>query len=299
MKQKLFTQCGLLRLTDGGKSRLFKVRNNYDVTSFELEPLAFLPEPQTVIEVYPQANLIMTQDTLFTLDGKIVLHNDRDKISVIPINSLETNKWMILQDSMHDNDTRYRLTFWDGATEYDYIWGRYLLKSDKYFATYTSGDRRWCVYAYDGKLILDVENESADMKICGDFFIAQSIGNHSSYSLKQLSTGKAEKRRVFKQQQLIMCSTNQDFAIGANLQGIAQTYYQGIYREYGKVEMIELYDKAGLFTVKRNGKYFLYHYNGEVFATNICPCGADYVAYDETNNTVLIGVNGVFRLITV
>ncbi|MBR6355576.1 MAG: hypothetical protein IKR92_01860 [Alphaproteobacteria bacterium] len=298
MTQKLFTKCGLLQLTDGNKSRLFKVPENVSVKSsefaepFEIEVLPFLPEPQAILEVYPDANLIVTQDSIMTLDGQIIMQNEKDKISVIPIK--DSAEWIILQDSMHDNDTRFRLTFWDGKAQRDYIWGRYLLQSAKYLALFTSCDHRWSVYTRDGMLVLETITTSEEMRIHGDFLVVEGIGTHSAYALKP--DAETAGLCVFTNQQLILCSNEQNFAICANLQGMVSSYYDGFRRFHGQAEMIELYDRAGLYALKRGGRFFLYRFNGERFADNMYPCGADSVAYNQEENTLLIGVNGLFRL---
>ena len=298
MEQKLFKECGLLQLTDGNKSRLFRVPKNLLVEplelaeSFEIEMLPFLPEPQTVLNVYPDANLIVTQDSIMTLDGQIIMQNEKDKISVIPIKN--DTEWIILQDSMHDNDTRFRLTFWDGKAQRDYIWGRYLLQSEKYLALFTSCDRRWSVYTIEGTLVLETTTATEEVRIHGDFLVAEGIGIHSAYTLKPNS--ETAGVCVFTNQQLILCSNTQNFAICANLQGLVSSYYNGFHRVHGKAEMIELYDRAGLYSLKRDGRFFLYRFNGEHYAANIYPCGADSVAYNQEENTLLIGVNGLFRL---
>lgn len=292
MKQKLFKECGILQLTDGNKSYLYKVPENAATEPFEINPLPFLSE-SSALEVYPDANLIVTQSALITLDGKTILSNRRDKISVVPVN----NEWMIIQDSLQDNDSRFQIMFWDGTKERDYIWGRYLVRGKKYLAVYTSGDRRWIVYDYKGDMFLDVGGEMADMEICGDFFITKSIGNCSAYTLCKQKTTLAQDHCVFKQKLLILCSEHENFAISANLQGMVQTYFNGEFSDYGKAEMIDLYDRADLFVLKRGGKFYLYRFNGDSFAENICPCGADLTAFDEQNNSLLIGANGSFRLI--
>ena len=291
MKQKLFKKCGLFKLTDGGKSRLLKVRSISENT-FETEPISDLSEPQTILDVYPDANLIVTQDKLLTLDGKVVLQHNKAKLSIEPVG----NKWMITQDSLQDNDVRYSISFWDGSKDYDFIFGRYLLKADKYFAVYTSGDRCWLFYQYDGNLVLVLYNTESDMKIYGDFLMAVGIGTHSLYSLLPQCDAHAKEHCIFRQKSLILCSSHTDFALSANLQGIIQTYYCGKFSEFGQAQMVELYDFPELFCIKRDGKYFLYQFNGAEFAEDICPNGADSVSYDKEDKTLLIEVNGVFHI---
>ena len=206
---------------------------------------------------------------------------------------------MIVQDSGQSNDTRYRLTFWDGRAEHGYFWGRYLISGDKYFAVYTRGDKRWCAHNYEGELVLEVDHEETKMDICGNFLTAHAIGNHSLYSLCQQKSHHAADHRIFDHQQLIFCSAYDDFALCANMQSMVQTYYRGNYHSYGLVETIDFYDSARLFALKRNGKFAIYRFNGEPFAPNLYPSGADFVAYNETDNTLLIGTNGVFRFMRV
>lgn len=293
MKQTLFKKAGLLLIEDEGRFMLYGVPKDVDAKQpFEMHALPFLAEPQMVLEVYPEANLIVTQDKVLTLDGSLVLEHEKDVISV----ELVSDKWLIVQDSKQNNDARYRLMFWDKQSEHNYIWGRYLLRSEKYFAVYTSCDMLWCVYTYEGTCVLKIDHEDADFLLEGDFLVSSTVGNHSVYSLLSKKGIKASDCIVFSQQPLVLISRYYNFGVCANMRGEVIAYYCGEYRDYGKVEKITLYDRAGLLCLKINGRFFLYRFNGEKFAENVCPYGADAIAYNEDDNTLLINTNGILHL---
>ena len=293
-EQQLFKGIGLLRITEGSKFRLLKIPKVTNGDSFEVAPFPFLPDPQTSLDVYPEAGLIVTQDTLMTIDGKIILNHENAHFEV----ELVSDKWMIIEDMKLDNDIRYRITFWDGEKESGYICGRKILRSEKYFAVYTAHDSVWRVYTYDRRKVLELEHTEKDMHLKGDFFLFEGVGHYVAYTLASKESS-AEEKCVFNHQQLILCSIYMEFALCSDIRGNIRTYHQGKYTDFGKVEEVDLYDKAGIFVIRRNGRYFLYKFNGDVFADNICPYGADKVAYNQDDNTLLIGVNSVFHLVKV
>lgn len=293
MKQKLYKSVGLLSIEEKGKFMLYKLPKDFDESkSFALHTLPFLTEPQITLDVYPEANLIVTQDRIFTLDGRIVMEYNGDSVQV----ELVSDKWMIIQDSHYDNDVRYRITLWDGFKDYDYIWGRYFMRSNTYFAVYTLGDKVWRVFTYDGACVLNIDHADAEFILDGFFLISASAGNHSIYTLIPKETPESLEHAVFLKQPLIMNSKYDDFAVCANIRGEVTAYYHGKYFKYGRVESIDLYDRACIFSLKINGRYFLYHFNGERYGENICPFGADAVAYDCEHHSLLINTNGVWRL---
>lgn len=293
-EQKLFEDVGLLRITEGGRFRLLQIPKGTKDDSFEVAPFPFLPDPQSVLDVYPEANLIVTRDTLMTIDGKIILNHENAHFEV----KMVRDKWMIIEDMNLDNDIRYRITFWNGKEESGYICGRELLRSEKYFAVYTAHDSMWQVYTYDKCKILELEHAKKNMHIKGDFFLQEGLGHYVAYTLAS-KEGGPEERCVFNNQQLILCSDYVEFALCSDIRGYIRIYYQGKFTDFGKVEEVDLYDKAGIFVIRCNGRYFLHKFNGDIFADNICPYGADKVAYNQDDNTLLIGVNSVFHLLHV
>lgn len=293
-EQKLFKDVGLLRITEGARFRLLQIPKGTQGDSFEVAPFPFLPDSQPVLDVYPEANLIVTQDTLMTLDGKIILNHENAHFEV----ELVSDMWMIIEDMRIDNDIRYRITFWNGKEESGYICGRKLLRSEKYFAVYTACDSMWTVYTYDRRKVFELEHAEKNMHLKGDFFLVEGLGHYVAYTLAS-KAGSVEEKCVFNHQQLILCSNYMEFALCSDIQGNTKIYHQGKYADFGKVEEVDLYDKAGIFVVRRNGRYFLHKFNGDTFADNICPYGADKVAYDQNENTLLIGVNSVFHLVHV
>lgn len=291
MIQQLFRNLGLLLVTEGKSSQLFSIsKASDDDKAFVAEVLPFLPDPQVFLKIYPEARLIVTQDKLMTLEGKIILQYEKAKLSV----ELVSDKWLIIEDTLADSDIRYRITFWDGQNENSNIYGKHFLRNHKYIAVYTSSDHGWRVLTYDGKSVLKIKNVGMDMRICGDFLLTSSVGNYTAYGLDEKNNNG---RPVFENQQLILCSNWDDFILCSNIQGYVQTYYRGKYKKIGKLDSIELFDRAGVYVVKKNGRFFLYKFNGKPVAANICPYGADKVAYNQDENSILINTNGVYHLI--
>ena len=293
IEQKLFQNVGLLRITEGNKSRLFRIPKNAEEDTFTVSVFPYLPEPQSVLEVYPDAHLIATQDTLMTLDGRILRQHEHIKISV----ELISDKWLIIEDMQSDCDSRYRIVFWDGEEESCCFWGRYILRSEKYLAVWTAKDCLWRVYAYDQRQVLEVHNPDQNVRLKGDFLVVEGLGDYTAYTLADDNEKLSEKKCVFKHQQLIVCSSYNNFALCCNLSGAMQTYFDGQYRQYGKVESVDFFDRADIFSICRNGRYFPYTLTGEPFAENICPYGADMIAYSKEDNALLINTNSVLHLI--
>lgn len=290
VEQKLFRNLGLLLITDGKRSQLFKItREDDDEGGFVAEVLPFLPEPQDFLKIYPDANLIVTQDELITIDGTILFQYEKAKVSV----ELVSDKWLIIEDMLSDNDGRYRITFWDGQRENGYMYGRRFLRSEKYLAVYTASDNVWRVLTYDGKSVLKVKNVGDDVRICGDFLLTSCVGNYTAYALIK----DKHKQPVFSHQQLVLCSSWDDFILYSNINGYVKTYYRGKHTQLGKIDAVEMFDRAGIFAIKKNGRYFLYKFNGKPVAENICPYGADKIAYNQEENSILIDTNGVLHII--
>ncbi len=294
VEQRLFESVGLLRLTDGGKSRLFRVPKASSEEEFVISPIPYLSEPQSLLEVYPEAGLIVTQDLLMTIDGRIILEHERAKISI----ELVSDRWMIVEDMQIDNDERYRITLWDGKEESGYLRGKYMLRTEKYLAVYTKQDRLWRVFMYDGRQELEVQGLDKDVEINGDFLLVKGIGSYTAYTLSETEVNdKPEQRCIFSHKPLVLCSSYVNFALCSDMQGNVQTYYYGEYKNFSRVEEINLYDHANIFSIKRGGRYFLYKLNGEPFAENICPYGADMIAYNQDEKTLLIDTSGVFHMV--
>ena len=293
VEQKLFTMVGLLRMTEGGKSRLLRISKGESPDTFDASELPFLSGPQDVLDVYPEANLIVTQDKLMTIDGRIIFEHDKAHITV----ELVSDKWMIIEDMLVDSDSRYRITLWDGARECCCFFGRYILRSEKYLAVYTVHDCLWRVYLYDGRQVLEIHNPEKDMVISGDFLLLEGLGSHAAYALAEIGETSSDDKCIFSNQQLILCSSYENFALCCDLQGVVRTYFRGQYHDFGRVESVDFYDHAGVFSIQRNGRYFLYRLSGTPFAENICPYGANAIAYDRDENTLLIDTNSVFHLV--
>ena len=295
MEHKLLKKCSFLQIDEDGKSRLYRVPRKLTGKTFELQSLNNLSEPQSGLKVYPYANLVVTDYGLFTTQGELLREHNKDQISVIKAGW----QWLIIQDSLTDNASRYCLTLWDGYDEQYSLRGQKLILSPKYFALYTSSNQCWSIYTLNCVLRFTTDSEHQDVVLNNNFLITHSVGKHSLYSLHKRNSTQADDYCIFRNQQLILCSSREQFALCADLSGTVQIHYRQKYHNMGKAEQVLLYDKAGLFSIKRNGRIFLYCFDGSPYAENICPYGADMVSYNQEDNTLLIGLNGIFRLLQI
>lgn len=293
MKQKLFDQCGLILLKDERRSRLFRVEKQPD-GSLKLAKMRYLSEDHSSIEVYPECGLIISSRTIYTLDEKMVVSRLGADVRLYPAGK----SWIIVLDYHNDGDMRYCAIWWNGQQKYVCAYGNQLLKSDRYLALFIKFGKYWTVYDLDGTLITEQEClDTQEIEIKGDFLYVHSIGNHAIYSLRKQRQYTLQCSPVFVCQQLILCSKHDDFAICCGMNGLIRSCYRGKFMQFERAEQIDVLDFASLFCLKRGKKFFLYRFNGKPFATDICPEGADVVAADEKNKSVLIGVGENYRLL--
>lgn len=283
MKQKLFANCGLLLIENEGRSRLYKVPQQVENCAFELTPMQFLSEPQASIDVYPECNLIVTPDALFTLDERLVLSREHGNIEIVPADK----NWLIIQSYPQENDCHFHVLFWNGREITDEYKGQKLVRNDRFLALYTKKGKFWKAYSNNGELLLQTEKESANIELCGHFMVTNAVGNHTVYSLKS-------RNCLFTNQQLILCSFYSDFVVCANLQGEVQTYYNGKTTQLGKAEYVEIFDRAGLFCLQQKDGYFLYRFSGDDYASY----SYEGVAYDAENNSLLLNSDGKYHFVS-
>ena len=280
-------------LSDERKSRLYKVETAPDNT-LKLVKMKYLSEDHSSIEVYPQCNLIISSRSIYTLDEQIVVSRMGADVKLYPAGK----SWIIILDYHRDSDTRYCVIWWNGKQKYEFAFGYDLILTDRYLALFIRHGRYWTVYELEGAMVLEPEClDSQNIEIRGDFMFLHSVGNHSLYSLKQRHKYTLQGGAIFRGQQLILCSKHDDFAICCGLNGLIQTYYREKFMQFERAENIDIIDFASLFCLKRGNKFFLYRFDGEPFATDICPQGADTVAYNKKDKSVLIGVGETYHLL--
>ncbi len=278
-------------LEDERKSRLFKVENQPDGT-IRLTPMKYLSDDHSSIEVYPHCNLIVSFRSIYTLDEQIVVSRLGADVKLYCFGEVH----LIVLDYHRDSDTRYCVIWWNGEKKYEFAFGYKLVITDRYLALYIKRDKYWTVYTIRGTLVLEQEClDSQDIEICGDFLMLHSIGNHSVYGLKQQYEYTLQSEPIFSRQQLILCSKRDEFAIGCDLSGAIRTYYRGNVMQFERADRIEILDFASLFCLKRGNKFFLYRFDGTPFATELCPDGADFVGADTKDESVLLGVDDIYR----
>jgi len=294
MKEQYYFECGLMLIKDGRKSRLYKVKTNSEDDTLELVAMKHLSKDYDSIDVYPQYNLIITPGAIYTLDEQAVFMYSGSDISIYP----DDKSVSIVADNKRNNDVRYCVIWWNGENKYGYAFGNEILITDKYIALYIKRDCCWTVYNRKGSLVLETGRyENKDIEICGDFLIIHNLGNHTIFSLKQKHRYMLQGEEIFKQQQLILCSNRDDFAICSDLSGNIQSYYRDTYARHMPADHIEIFDFATLFCLKRSNKFFLYHFDGQPFAPEKNLHEVDFISGNEQQKTLLLGIDKTYRLI--
>ena len=293
MKQKLFN-CGLMLLKDERSSRLYKVENLPDGT-MKLIKMKYLSKPHSCIDVYPQCNLIVSSRTIYTLDEEVVISRTGADVKLYEAGE---NIWLVALDYGRENDMRYCIMWWNGKRKYEFAFGGELMMNERYLALYVKRDRFWSVYSLNGTLLLETKCcDGQEAELRGDFLLLHSVGNHSIYSLHRQHMYNMQESPIFSRQQLILCSKHDDFAICCGMNEVIKGCYQGKRMTFESAEQIDLVDFASLVCLKRGKKFYLYRFNGKPFATDICPQGADVVAINEKDKSLLVGADETYHLL--
>ena len=266
MKHKSFPN-GLLVFSDDRGARLFKIECTDNKR--KLCAVDFLPTSQKFIEVYPEHNLIVTSDSLYTLQGELILCENFDLADIIcfPQNLL------ICAKSQYG---KIRILMWNGKEITRDIMAKKLLHNDKYIAVLC---KNWNFFDIEGKLVLTIDRSTPDIRMGNDIVAFDEIGNHSVYSLK---TGEC----VMQRKQIVEISSWCSFAIGVDLQRKATIYCEGNISYFFEVSFIGLVDEAQLFYVcyGKSKSYVIYDCkNLKIFAED-----ADIISYDKESHTLLI-----------
>ncbi|MBR1601694.1 MAG: hypothetical protein IJ677_09005 [Alphaproteobacteria bacterium] len=229
----------------------------------------FLPTSQKFIKIYPEHNLIVTPDSLYTLQGELILCENIDLADIIYF----PHNLLICAKSQHE---KIRILMWNGKEITHDIMVEKLLHNDKYIAALC---KNWNFFDVEGKPILTIDRSTPYIRMGYDLVVFDEIGNHNVYSLK---TGEC----IMQSQQIVEISSWCNFAIGVDLKRKATIYCEGNISYFFEVSFIGLVDEAQLFYVSygKSKTYVVYDCkNLEFFAEN-----ADIISYDEESNTLLI-----------
>ena len=268
MRHKSFSD-NLLVITDDSGSRLFKIE--YTDNKRKLCAVDFLPTSQKFIEVYPEHNLIITPDSLYTLQGKLILSENFDLADIIcfPHNLLICPK---------SNGERNRVLVWNGKEITQNTKIVKLLHNDKYIAVLCEN---WSFFDIEGNLVLTIDKSTPDIRLGSNMVVLDEVGNHTLYSLKN---GEC----LMSAQQIVKLSSCCDFAVGVDLKRKATIYHDGKISYFFGVSYVDLVDDAQLFYVcyekSASYSYVMYDYH----RLNVFNEGAVIISYDKENHTLLV-----------
>ncbi|MBQ8482124.1 MAG: hypothetical protein IJ532_06285 [Alphaproteobacteria bacterium] len=266
MKHKSYSN-GLIVISDERGDRLLKIESADERK--QLGAVDFLPTPQKFIKIYPEHNLIITPDNLYTLQGNSVISGNFElsDITVFSRNLLICSKI---------NGEKKRVLIWNGADITRDTTVVKLLRNDKYIAALHDN---WNIFDIEGKHILTIGSSAPDIRLGNDCVVIDEVGNHTVYSLK---TGRC----IMHNQQIVKISSWCDFAIGVDLQRKATIYCEGNISHFFEVSYIELADEAQLFYVRygKSDSYVVYDYHTlKILAEDV-----NLISYDEEDDTLLI-----------
>lgn len=267
MKHKLYSN-NLLVVTDDSGSRLFKIESVAGKS--QLNSVGFISKPQKFIHIYPEHNLIVTPQTLYTLNGDVIENGDFDQMKIIYFPKIVL---------LHSNPKTERICvfIWNGKKIVHNETILKLVYSDKYIALHKSDG--WIFFDDNGRYVLSVSKNTPYIRLSGDIVVFDEVGNHCAYSLKS-------GRWIMERQQLIKVSAKYDFAIGVNLLQDATIYHNGKLKHLSAVSYAEIIDEARLFYVlhEQSKLYTVYKYsNLEVFAQNM-----EIVSYNPDSRILLL-----------
>ena len=278
MKHQIFNKLRLILIEDKGKFTLY--RTDSDITLereklLHMKAVDFIPANSTYIAVYPDCRLIVTDEAVFSLDGKILVSCNHKEVSL-------TSKLQITEIKIgHSQSGSGRLILWNGQkillqTDYQKI-----VENEFYIAVELK--KQWQVYDRQGVLkctICPLLDE--DIRLIGHFMVISGIGNHDLYSLKSGILLCSKKN-------IVLCSAIDDFAVCSTLNHRVEIYYCGKWQHLDNVSCFDLIDDLGLFYTQVNDKYYLYSYaKAEPVLHDEFPTGLDFVSYDSQSATLFL-----------
>ena len=278
MKHQIFTDLKLILIENKGKFSLCRIENSAEDESAQpkLLPVEFIPEQSNRIIVYPECRLIVTDATVFSLDGRTIAHCSYKNVDIF---HKLGNHVILITDSC--NKKCGQLILWDGSQVILDIEYQQYIEDDHYFAVYLQN--QWQIYDWQGCLCkMSDPIVGEDICLKGYFLIENGIGNHELYSLKR-------GLRLRQKQNVVLCSSHDDFAVCADLSHKLEIYCRGEWHYLDNVSFFGLIDDLKLFYVQINGKYYLYHYHTlQPVLNDTFPQGFDFVSYDPQSQTFLI-----------
>lgn len=283
MNYNFISQANLLVVEKEERFSLYKIdlRGTAEAVSWA--------QNQKKIDIYPEYNLLVLQNQIRSFDGSKITDVNHSEIKILPM-----SKCALIQETR--SPQAFDLIVWDGAKIirrfHDCSDIRY---NDEYFAVVqaelSEEGSRWMIYRKNGKLI-DCPNAfiSNDIRLIGNFLIIDGLGNHSLYWLKKSQLIKDE-------QQKIVVSPYEDFAMCCSITGKISVFYQNQWRlleekadDFGLVA-----DDLGMYYLLKNGKYYIYLFNGKPFLKVLYPDGIDFIGYDEEKMTLMLFSNEKVR----
>ena len=269
MDFKLFQDSMLVLVENNGKYTLYHIEGDDDGNIAQLIPLEDIPT-DSAPRVEVELGLIFTKAGLFNLEGQKVSDFSHTKFSIHKLHG--EHNYLIVDTDCTEllllNGNRIVL-----ATETKTV------KRSKRYVAFTA-DGEWQIYRYNGLKISFAYPIPAEHKMfLGDSLVACGTpGNYRLYSLYN-------KEVLCDKQNLICCSPVQHFAICSKLAGKkADIFYNGYWKSFDNVEEFTIVNDAHrLFALRRNGKYFVYNYDGtpDTDLANKYPEGMDFVSFND------------------
>ena len=278
MDYKLFHKSGLLLLQKDGKFSVFKCSCSDD--NVKIHPVGELVNVSN-IRIEEKAGLIFSAKGLFTLSGKKVSNFTGTQFNLVKL----AGRCCYLIAST-GNSFGYDVLLWDGeAIRLDTGTEKYAVSSC-YVAV--ADNENWRIYSRFGEEVkLAYPIAKTDNLFLGDSLaVCGTAGKYRMYSL-------SNKSLLCDNKNLIICSPTKPFALCAEMSGKRlDAFCNNRWITFENVDNFAIVDdKLNLFALQKNGKYFIYNYNGmpePVFATKY-PNGVDFVASD---NGILMVIKG-------
>ncbi len=260
MEVKIYKMAGIVAMEKNGRWGLFGCEGNDEKT--ELVPLEFAQNLSS-LKVYEHNNLIITPDTVCTLQGQVLLHHNGDaEVVKLPSKILIFAK---------DKKYGIQLIIWNGR--------KVLLQEScsgfRYSQKYLALQYRqvWSLFKIDGTPIDEAAFSAEDVEIHSEFLIAKHLCKEDLYSIKKRAVIKKEQTKILCSDNLVLCAKVGESSLSV-YDGIRWTRIPNA-DEFNMINGVD-----HLFYVKRKDKYFLYD-GIRRFMKSEYPDGVDFVGYDK------------------
>lgn len=265
------------------KFSLFNVVSGFNTKDgYKTKPVSFLPAFLPTLEVMENAKLILTENKVYTLDGHIVAENFKHdaKISV----SKFAQNWKILVRNKHGEVQK--LGIWDGKE----IIGRY--QGDNIFfdennivvAQKLPSSFSYKFTIYHNGVLQKYSPIGDDVYLFGDTLVCCN-DKETVYSI---ATGEIICENV----EGVFCSENGNFLLCFDENNCFSSYYNKRWTEIGEYEYDNLYDDAKIFSLRKNGKYYIFEFNGKLLFGDV-----DDFSLSHANSSLLLKTDGEFMLL--